>query len=93
MEQPDDPLPGMLFSEALRVLEERYGVENIEHDASNGEMVIYLAEREGTEVLWPYTFTDRQAKYLALHPILNEDIRRNSFPHDWPTRTDTASGR
>jgi hypothetical protein len=37
-------------------------------------------------VLWPYIFTEGQVQYLAVHPILIEDISRNRFPRDWPAR-------
>jgi hypothetical protein len=58
---------------------------------TNGDVVIYLPQSEGAEERWPYLFTDRQAKYLAVHPISDKDIRRNRFPRNWPTRTDGAS--
>jgi hypothetical protein len=90
MSQTADPAPGMLFTEALRILEDRYGIQNIEHHPSN-DVVIYLPQSEGAEVRWPFIFTDRQAKYLAVHPISDEDIRRNRFPRDWPTKGDAAS--
>ena len=80
----------MLSTEALRILEDRYGIQNIEHHLSSGDVVIYLPQSESAEVLWPYVFTDRQAKYMAVHPILIEDILKNRFPHDWPTKTDGA---
>ena len=91
MSQAADPAPGMLFMDAVRILEERYGIQNVEHQPSIGDVVIYLPQSEGAEVRWPYLFTDRQAKYLAVHPISDEDIRRNQFPCDWPTKADTAS--
>ena len=91
MSQAADRAPGMLFTEAMRILEDRYGIQNIEHHLSSGDVVIYLPQSEGAEVRWPYIFTDRQAKYLAVHPIVIDDIRRNRFPRDWPTRTDGAS--
>jgi hypothetical protein len=80
------PVSGMLFTEALTILEDRYGIQNIEHNLSSGDVVIYLPESEDAEVLWPYIFTEAQVKYLAEHPIPIEDIRRNKFPHDWPAR-------
>jgi len=80
------PVPGILFTEALTILEERYGIENIEHDLTSGDVVIYLPQSEDGEVLWPYIFTEGQVQYLAVHPILIEDIRRNRFPRDWPAR-------
>jgi hypothetical protein len=91
MYQAADRAPGILLTEALTILEDRYGIQNIEHHLSSGDVVIYLPQSEGAEVRWPYIFTDRQARYLAVHPILIEDIRRNRFPSDWPTRTDRAS--
>jgi hypothetical protein len=91
MSQAADPAPGMPFIVAVRILEERYGIQNIEHHPNNGDVAIYLPQSEGAEVRWPFVFTDRQAKYLAVHPISDEDIRRNRFPRDWPTRTDAAS--
>ena len=78
--------PGLLFTEALTILEDRYGIQNIEHDLTSGAVVIYLPKSEGAEVLWPYIFTEGQVLYLAVHPILIEDIRRNQFPRDWPAR-------
>jgi hypothetical protein len=56
-----DPAPGILFIDAIRILEDRYGIENIEHHPTTGELVIYLPEREGAEILWPSVFTDCQA--------------------------------
>jgi hypothetical protein len=43
MSQAADPAPGMPFTEALRILEDRYGIENIEYHPINGNVVIYLA--------------------------------------------------
>jgi hypothetical protein len=80
MSQVADPAPGMLFTEALRILEDRFGIQNIEHYLSNGDVVIYLPRSEGAEVRWPYIFKNMQAKYLAVYPISDEDIRRNRFP-------------
>ena len=91
MPQTDDPAPGMLFMDALKILEGRYGVRNIEHHPTNGDVVIYLPEFEGSEVLWPYVFTDRQAKYLAVNHVSNKDIRQSRFPADWPPRPKTAA--
>jgi hypothetical protein len=76
--------PGMLLIDAIRILEDRYGIENIEHHPTTGDVVIFLPEREGAEIHWPYVFTDCQAKYLAVQPIPNEDIRKSRFPPDWP---------
>ena len=70
--------------EALRILEDRYGIQNIEHHLSSGDVVIYLPRSEDAEVGWPYVFTDRQAKYLVVHPIPDKDIRQGKFPSDWP---------
>jgi hypothetical protein len=80
------PVPGILFTEALTILEDRYGIENIEHDLTSGDVVIYLPESEDAEVLWPYIFTEGQVRYLAVHLIPIEDIRRNRFPRGWPAR-------
>jgi hypothetical protein len=80
------PMSRSLFTEALTILEDRYGIQNIEHDLTSGDLVIYLPQSEDAEVLWPYIFTGGQVQYLAVHPILIEDIRRNRFPRDWPTR-------
>jgi hypothetical protein len=91
MSQAADPAPGMLFTEALRILGDRYGIPNIGHNPVNGDVVIHLPVSEVAELLWPYIFTDMQAKYLAVHPLSDEDIRRNRFPHDWPAKTDGAS--
>jgi hypothetical protein len=81
-----DHVPEILFTEALTILEDRYGIQNIEHDLTSGDVVIYLPESEDAEVLWPYIFTEGQVQYLAVHPVPIEDIRRNRFPRDWPTR-------
>jgi hypothetical protein len=86
MSQAADPAPEMLFTEALRILGDRYGIRSVGHHPSNGDVVVYLPVSEGADLLWPYIFTDRQAKYLAVHSISTEDIRSNKFPHDWPTR-------
>jgi hypothetical protein len=86
MSETTHPVPGMLFTEALTILEDRYGIQNIEHDLTSGHVVIYLPESEDAEVLWPYIFTEGQAQYLAVHPVPIEDIRKNRFPRDWPAR-------
>ncbi len=86
MSETTHPVHGMLFTEALTILEDRYGIQNIEHDLTSGDVVIYLPQSEDAEVLWPYVFTEAQARYLAVHPIPIEDIRRNEFPRDWPAR-------
>jgi hypothetical protein len=93
MSQAADPAPGMLLSEALRNLGDRYGVGNIGHNPVNGDVVVHLPVSEGAELLRPYIFTDWQAKYLAVHPISDEDIRRNRFPSDWPRTSSVESAK
>jgi hypothetical protein len=68
----------------VRILEGRCGLENVKHEPDGGDVVIYLPKADGAEQRWPYRFSQWQAKYLAVHPILIEDIRRNRFPSDWP---------
>jgi hypothetical protein len=86
MSETANPVPVILFTEALTILEDRYGIQNIEHDRTSGDVIIYLPESENAEVLWPYIFTEGQVQYLAVHPVPIEDIRRNRFPRDWPVR-------
>ena len=91
MTQAADPAPGMLFIDAVRILEKRYGVKNVKHVPEGGDVFIYLPTADDAEQTWPYPFTQWQAKYLAVHPIPVEDIRQHRFPSDWPTEAGTAS--
>jgi hypothetical protein len=69
----------------VRILAGRYALENVKHEPDGGDVVIYLPKGDGAEQRLAYRFTQWQARYLAVHPILTEDIRQGRFPSDWPT--------
>jgi hypothetical protein len=87
MEPGVDPAPGLLFKQVLEILLNRYGRGNVEYRPVGGDVVIRIRDSDDTDVTSPYIFTDMQAKYLAVNPISDEDIRQSRFPPDWPTRT------
>jgi hypothetical protein len=84
MSQATDPAPGTRFIDAVRSLEERYGLENVKHEPDGGDVVIHLPIADGAEQRSPHRFTQWQAKYLAVHHIPDEAIRQGKFPSDWP---------
>jgi hypothetical protein len=75
----------MPFIDAIRILEARYGVSNVNHKPDGGDVVVYLPVADDVEQRWPHRLTQWQAKYLAVRSIPDEDIRQGKFPGDWPT--------
>jgi hypothetical protein len=75
----------MSFIDKIRVLEERYGVQNVRHLPDGGDVVIYLTDSDdGEGIASPYRLTWQQAAYLADHSISNDDLRQHRLPDDWP---------
>lgn len=74
----------MTFEEALQALIDRYGGKKVRHHPNTGDVVIELPISPGSDLLWPHIFTWQQAKYLAKHPMPDDDIVGERLPAGFP---------
>jgi hypothetical protein len=83
MEPPaKDPRPGRPFTEALRLLDERFPDGNREYEPAGGDVFITLPLKKGG--IFRAGITWQQTKYLALSQLTGDDLRDGHLPLDWP---------
>jgi hypothetical protein len=87
-----DGSPSAEFTECIRILGERFGVTHVRHYPNGGTITVDVPPPPGGELKLTIALTSLQAKYLAVSPISDEDLRANRLPDDWPRSPRAAYG-